>query len=110
MAATHHGVEHAVITTGQPNFACARRLDSDKLRAAESEFRSLEAAGIVRLSDSPWSYPIHMVPKKEGSWQPCGDYRRLNLAPVPDRNPLSSLVDFANNILYYLQQPQVTGD
>jgi hypothetical protein len=52
-----HGVEHKVIITGQPIFAPARRLDRGKLRAAEAEFRSLEAAGIVRRSDSPWSSP-----------------------------------------------------
>ncbi len=39
-----HGVEHFVETTGRPVFAKARRLDADKLRTAEAEFRSLEQA------------------------------------------------------------------
>jgi len=43
-----HGVRHFVETSGRPVFAKARRLDPDKLRIAEAEFRSLEAAGIVR--------------------------------------------------------------
>jgi hypothetical protein len=29
-----------------------------------------------------------MVPKPDGTWQPCGDFRRLNLATKPDKYPL----------------------
>jgi len=93
-----HGVEHVVETTGRPVFAKARRLDADKLRIAEAEFRSLEAAGIVRRSNSPWSSPLHMVPKPDGTWRPCGDYRRLNTVTVPDKYPLPSIPDLTNKL------------
>jgi hypothetical protein len=36
-----------------------------------------------------------MVKKKDGSWQPCGDYRRLNLQMVEDKYPLPNMADLA---------------
>ncbi len=56
-----HGIRHSIETTGRPIFAKARRLDPEKHRIAEAEFRSLEKAGIVRRSNSPWASPLHMV-------------------------------------------------
>jgi hypothetical protein len=39
-----HGIHHSIETTGRTIFAKARRLDPEKHRIAEAEFRSLERA------------------------------------------------------------------
>ncbi len=92
------GVEHTIETKGRPLFAKSRRLDPDKLRIAEKKFRALEKMCIVRRSNSGWSSPLHMVPKPDGSFRPCSDYRRLNTVTEDDRYPLPSILDFSSNL------------
>jgi cleavage and polyadenylation specificity factor subunit 1 len=91
-------VVHHLRTTGPPVSSPFRRLDAEKLAAAKAEFAALERDGIVRRSDSPWASPLHMVRKADGSWRPCGDYRRLNGVTVPDVYPLPNMLDFQSRM------------
>jgi hypothetical protein len=70
----------------------------DKLKIAEAEFKKLGKAGIIRRPNSAWASPMHMVPKKDGSWRPCSDYCRLNMVTTPDRYPLPNMQDLANGL------------
>jgi hypothetical protein len=96
-----HGVVHHILTEGRPVFAKASRLEPAKRCIAEEEFATVEKAGIVSHSTLPWASPlhnVHIVPKKDGTWRPCGDYRRLNTITVPDRYPLPNMMDLSPNM------------
>ena len=54
----------------------------------DAEVTKMLEQGVVKPSSSPWSSPIVMVKKKDGSWRFCVDYRKLNSVTRQDAYPL----------------------
>lgn len=93
---TTDSIYHYIETRGPPVTCKARRLPPERYKAAKEEFTKMIEAGICRPSRSPWSSPLHIVYKKDGSMRPCGDYRQLNSRTIPDRYAVPNLLDFTN--------------
>ena len=49
--------------------------------------------GVIQESRSPWSSPVLLVPKSDGQYRFCIDFRRLNALTKKDANPMPSVED-----------------
>ena len=93
-----HGVQHYIKTTGPLVFSKYRRLRPELLQVAKDAFMEMEKMRVCSKAASPWTSPLHMTPKKDGTWRPCGDYRRLNLITEPDHYAMLNISDLTSSI------------
>ena len=65
-----------------------RRVPEALKDSINCEVNRMLEQNIIRPSSSPWSSPVVMVQKKDGSWRFCIDYRKLNSVTHRDAYPL----------------------
>ena len=62
-----------------------------KFPIVDKAIDNMLAAHNIRPSVSPWSSPIVIVPKKDGSKMFCVDFRKLNAVSKPNSYPLPKI-------------------
>ena len=107
-----HSTLHYIQTTDLPPVVSRpRRMRPELLKVAKAEFDDMIREGTARPSNSPWSSPLHLAPKKksatskpskrtriQGPVRPCGDYRRVNARTIPDKYPVRHIADYSNDL------------
>ena len=95
---TAKGVEMSIKTTGPPIKQRAYRLPLVKRQAVEEQVNALKEQGIISPSMSEWASPVVIVPKKDGKFRLCIDYRKLNSVTVKDSHPIPNIRDIFDQL------------
>ena len=78
----------------------------------EAQIADLLAQGFIQPSCSPYGAPVLFVPKKDGRWRMCIDYRALNKQTVKDKYPLprvDELLDRLGGNSYFTKLDLASG-
>ena len=93
-------VRHAIKLThgARPVMKRPYRLSDAQKKDAEEQIRNAMKEGWIQPSTSAWGTAILMVPKKEGTWRMCVDYRDLNALTIADAYPLPRIDDLLHRL------------
>ena len=89
-----------VIETGDspPRKVPARRMPLAVRQEVARQLKDMQRAGVIRPSTSPWSSPVVMVLKKDGTQHFCVDYLALNAVTRADTFPLPRIDDLLDQL------------
>ncbi|MDZ7970879.1 MAG: reverse transcriptase family protein, partial [Nostoc sp. DedSLP03] len=80
-----------------PNLALYRNsiMENEEIKR---QIQELLEQGVIRPSCSPCGSPVVLVPKKDGGWRMCIDFRALNKITVKNRYPLPRIDDLMDQL------------
>lgn len=96
-------VEHKILADSEPIKQRAYRVSPIIQQHIDDAVKSMLDDDVIEPSQSAWSSPVLLVPKKDGQYRFCVDYRRLNKVTKKDAYPLpymSSILDKLRNAKY----------
>ena len=91
---------HCKINTGDhpPIYSKPYRLPLTKRKIVDEEINRMLEKDIIEVSDAAWSSPICLVPKPDGKWRFCVDFRKVNKVTTRDTHPLPCIQDILDGM------------
>ena len=86
-------LEHTIETHGPPPHQPYRHQNPAVRQEEMAHIQQMLASDVIHPPNSPWTSPVVMVKKKDGSLPFCVDFRQLNTATVKDAHPLPRIDD-----------------
>ena len=81
-----------------PRKQAPRRMPYTVRQEVAKQLKAMQQSGVIQPSCSPWSSPVVMVRKKDGSHRFCVDYRGLNSVTKADTFPLPRIDDLLDQL------------
>lgn len=97
-------VKHRIDTSDDiPVYTKSYRYPYFLKEEVQTQIRDLLQQGIIRPSNSPWSSPIWVVPKKmdasgKKKWRLVVDYRKLNEKTIDDKYPIPNITEVLDKL------------
>lgn len=97
-------VKHNIRTTNEdPIYIKPYRQGPAQAEEIKRQVEKLLKDNVIRESHSPWSAPVHLVPKKADAsgqvkYRMVVDYRRLNEITIDDKYPLPNICDLLDKL------------
>lgn len=91
---------HHSIDTGdsKPKHQRPYRIPYSRRAIFEKQIQGLLERGIIRPSNSPYSSPLVLVPKRDAAIRLCIDFRRVNEVTKKDVYPLPRILDMLDTL------------
>ena len=92
-------VHHIPLLTGSnPVKVKPYRYPHSQKEEIEKLVENILREGIIQHSSNPFSSPIILVKKKDGSWRVCTDYRALNAITIKDSFPIPTVDELIDEL------------
>ena len=107
-------VEHSIelLPGVQPVCKPVFRMSPKELDCLKEEIKTLEKAGFIVPSKSPWGSPVLFAKKKDGSLRMCVDYRELNKLTIQNKYPpprIDAIFDRLQGAKYFSKLDLTSG-
>ena len=92
-------IQHDIkLLTSEPIRAKGYSIPYKTRSVMETEIQDMLDLGVIEPSISPYSSPIVLVPKKDGSVRFCIDFRKLNKVTEFDAEPMPNMEEIINRM------------
>jgi len=92
--------DHAIqlVAGSQPPNMCPYWYPCLQKNEIEKLVQEMLDVEVIRHSKSPYSSPVILVHKKDGSWRMCVDFRVLNKITIKDKFPISIIDELLDGL------------